>query len=214
MLASVPWIVVLLGVLTLATLLLVASLSFRVREPEPVAASVPPLALPIPPAQPSASASTSASASPTPARSRATAATRPSRGTARPTTGAPRPPRPSSAPAAEQPAPLVGGTLTATYRVRDADRYDVEAELDVHNGTGGAEEWTVRLTFSGRVRDVEVFAGTGVRMYYRGDGQYVLRGTSRLGTGRSVELGLRYDRSDRDDRLVGCTVNGNDCAVG
>ncbi|MFC0504701.1 hypothetical protein ACFFG4_09080 [Micromonospora costi] len=211
MLASVPWIVVLLGVATLATLLLVASLSFRVREPEPVAASVPPLDLPIAPVGPS----TSASASPTPEPTRSTAApARPSRMSTRPSPAAPRSSGPPPAAPSEKPGLFAAGALTATYRVRDADRYGVVAEVQVHNDSGRAEEWTVRLRLDGRIRDVDVSGDGRVRVDYRGDGRYLLRGTNPLPDGESVTLELRFSRNDGDGRLVECTVNGNDCAAG
>ena len=208
--ASVPWIVVLLGVVTLAVLLLVASLSFRVREPEPVAVSAPPPMLPVPrPAE--VTTAPSASHSPEPSRSGTVA--RPSRTSARPSPTPSRSPssRPSSpARGPEQVTPLDGGALTATYRVRDVDRDDVTAELVIRNGTGAAEEWTVGLTFDGRVRGVRVF-GDGIWLDRRGDGRYVLGGHRPLGVGQSVTVGLRFNRDDRDDRLSGCTVNGNEC---
>ncbi|WBB67453.1 hypothetical protein [Micromonospora sp. WMMD812] len=205
-LASVPWILVLLGVVTLVTILLVASLSFRGREPEPVAASVPPLVLPTPPA---------ASPSSSPSTSRPAAEARPSRTATRTSPSA----RASSrAPATQRSSPqaalLDGGAVSVTYRVRDADRDDVEAELLVENDTGRAEEWTVTLEFSGGVRRVKVVSGgSGVSLTSRGDGRYVLAGTSPLASGASVELGLYFSRHDRDDTLARCAVNGNDCIV-
>ncbi|MEV6375004.1 hypothetical protein [Micromonospora musae] len=205
--ASVPWVVVLLGVLTLAVLLLVASLSFRVREPEPAAASVPPL---VPPVSPAAAAP-SASVSPTPKASRSRSDVRPSR-SERPPATATSPSRTPSAPRSNQPESVDGGALTATYRVRDADRDDVAAELVLRNGTGRAEPWRVELTFTGRVRNLRV-VGAPVWVVPRGDGRYVLRGVGPLAQGRSVELGLRFSRDDRDDQLSGCRVNGGDCAL-
>ncbi|WP_165947323.1 hypothetical protein [Micromonospora sp. 15K316] len=204
--ASVPWVLVLLGVVTLAVLLLVASLSFRVREPEPAAASAPPL---VPPVSPAATAS--ASVSPTPRASRSRTEVHPSR-SVRPSPTVTSSSRTPSAPRSNQPASVDGGALTATYRVRDADRDDVAAELVLRNGTGHAEQWRVDLAFSGRVRNLRVF-GAPVWVVPRGDGRYVLRGLGPLAQGRSVELTLRFSRDDRDDQLSGCRVNGGDCAL-
>ncbi|MEU4678270.1 hypothetical protein [Micromonospora sp. NPDC023737] len=201
--ASVPWVVVLLGVLTLAILLLVASLSFRVREPEPAAAPGPPPVSPVPPA----ATSGSTAASPTLRTSSSRAAVRPSRAV-RPSPSATAP-RSPSAPRSDQPASVDGGALTATYRVRDADRNEVAAELVLRNETGHAEEWTVELSFTGRVRGLRVF-GAPVRVVPRGDGRYVLRGHGSLAQGRSVELRLRFSRGDQ---LSACTVNGDECVL-
>ncbi|MER7891186.1 hypothetical protein ABTX15_15305 [Micromonospora sp. NPDC094482] len=203
-----PWIVVLLGVATLATIMLVASLSFRGREPKPVAASVPPLALPIPPAEPSPSAT----GSPSPSRSRVTASARPSRSATRSAPATTPASPPPSSPATGQ--PLVGtGALTATYRVRDADRDDVEAELLVENQSGRAEEWTVSFTFTGRVWGVRVSGGSWPMLIYRGDNRYELRGTDPLQDGGSIELEVQFSRRDSDDGLTGCTVNGSACTL-
>ncbi|SIQ35779.1 hypothetical protein [Micromonospora avicenniae] len=201
--ASAPWVVVLLGVLTLAILLLVASLSFRVREPEPAAAPGPP---PVSPVSPAATNGSTA-ASPTPRTSPSRAAVSPSRAVRRsPTATSPRSP---SAPQSNQPAPVDGGALTATYRVRETDRNDVVAELVLRNETGRPEEWTVDLIFTGRVRHLRV-SGAPVSVVPGGDGRYVLRGHGSLPQGRSVELHLRFSRGDQ---LSGCAVNGNECVL-
>ncbi|MEV4813596.1 hypothetical protein [Micromonospora avicenniae] len=197
--ASVPWVVVLLGVLTLAILLLVASLSFRVREPEPAAAAAPP---PVSPVSPAATVGSTA-ASPTPRTSPSRASVRPSPAV-RPSPSATSP-RSPSAPRPNQPASVDGATLTATYRVRD----DGDAELVLRNETGRAEEWTVDLTFTGRLRHLRV-SGAPVRVVPRGDGRYMLRGRGSLAPGRGVELRLRFDHGDQ---LSGCAVNGNECVL-
>ncbi|MET7749255.1 hypothetical protein [Micromonospora sp. NPDC005367] len=204
--ASVPWVVVLLGVLTLAILLLVASLSFRVREPEPAAAPGPP---PVSPVSPAATNSPTA-ASPTARTSPSRAAVAPSRAV-RPSPTVP-PPRSPSAPRSDQPASVDGAALTATYRVRDADRDDVVAELVLRNETGRAERWTVDLSFTGRVRGLRV-SGAPVWVAPSGDGRYVLRGHGSLAQGRSIELRLRFSRGDRGGQLSECAVNGNACVL-
>ncbi|MFI7609017.1 hypothetical protein ACIBTV_28415 [Micromonospora sp. NPDC049366] len=206
--ASVPWIIVVLVVVTLVTIVLVASLSFRGREPEPSGADLPPLALPITPPTVTASAS----GSPLPS-GRQTAQSRPSRSATRSAPASRAPSRtPAASLAAEQPL-ADGGAVVATYRVRDADRDSVEAELLVTNDTARAEEWTVRLDFGAAVRGVRVVSGGGVSLTSQGDGRYLLSGRQPLGAGASVELGLHLNLRAGADVRTGCVVNGDECVL-
>lgn len=82
-LASVPWVVVLLGVLTLVVIMVVALSSFRGPERAPVSSAPPPLVLPTPLEPTAASAATGR---PTPTSVRST------RSTAARSTRAARPP--------------------------------------------------------------------------------------------------------------------------
>ena len=203
LLASVPWVVVLLGVGLLTTLLLVALLSFRGSErPAVPPAPAPPMLLPtLSPAAP-------ASAGPT--------------GTPSPTvTPTASPPTPSDRPtarttASSSPRPLVAssadGALTARYQVTDSDRDSFEAELLVRNGTDLQQDWEVELLFTGNVKSIRVSGGSRVSVRTNGSGWYVLR--SGLGAGESELVSLRFTRNGTGDVPGRCTVNGRDCVIG
>ncbi|MEV1143510.1 cellulose binding domain-containing protein [Micromonospora sp. NPDC049799] len=201
MLASVPWVVVLLGVVLLVGLLLVALLSFRGPERQPVPPPAPPMVLPTL----AATAAVTATPSPTP-----TAAT-PTRPTATPSASSVS--RTPDVLAATGP-PAAAGRVTARYRAGDNDRNSFEASLLVRNGSDAARDWRVELYFSGNVKGFQASAESGISVSADGSGSYVLRGTRALGAGDTETVGLRISRIGTWDRPDQCTVNGADCAVG
>ncbi|SCF01755.1 hypothetical protein GA0070607_4475 [Micromonospora coriariae] len=214
-LASVPWIVVLLGVCALVVLLVVALLSFRTREPEPMSQAGPPVFLPTAPA------TASATATPTPTSTgveRRTPSPRPSRGSRTPSprvsTSSPAPGRTSAPAASAVPLGPAEGTVNARYQV-GTDGWDGdEAVLSVTNASGGALDWRVELSYDDDVRGLRVSGDSGVSVSARGDGEFVLRGTRSLAPGDSRTLRLRLGWDDSGERPDRCTVNGVDCQLG
>ncbi|MGN9808510.1 cellulose binding domain-containing protein [Micromonospora sp. BQ11] len=200
MLASVPWVVVLLGVGLLVGLLLVALLSFRGAERrEPVPPPAPPMVLPTLAATPTDTA--------IPAPTVATP-TRPAG-----TPSAPRAPRtPDLRPGTGSPA--AAGRVTARYRVVYDDRKSFEVELQVRNGSAASRDWRVELYFSGGVKGFQASGESGVSVSADGAGSYLLRGTGALDAGESETVWLRINRTGSWERPDLCTVNGTDCAVG
>ncbi|MBQ0906321.1 hypothetical protein [Micromonospora sp. U21] len=216
-LASVPWIVVLLGVCALVVLLVVALLSFRTREREATSQAAPPVFLPTVPA----AASTTATATPTPTPTgaeRRTPSPRPSRSSRTPSprvsTSSPAPSRTSAPAAPAVPLGPADGTVTARYQV-GTDGWDGdEAVLSVTNESGGALDWRVELAFDDDVRGLRVSGDSGVSVSARGDGDFVLRGTGALAPGDTRTLRLRLGWDDSGERPERCTVNGVDCQLG
>ncbi|MBY8872568.1 hypothetical protein K7640_12060 [Micromonospora sp. PLK6-60] len=216
-LTSVPWLVVLVGVGLLATLLVVAMLSFR--GPEHRAAApppAPPLYLPtLPPA---------ASASPSPAGREEVATTVVT--SSPPASPSPSPSAASSSasaspsaarPSASAEAPVVldaagsSGTLSARYQVVATDRDSFDAQLRLDNGSGQAQEWQVELAFAGNVKTATVLSpGISVTV----GGGYVLRGASALAAGQSTTVTVRFLRNGAGDQPGRCTVNGAACTIG
>ncbi|MEV2237916.1 hypothetical protein [Micromonospora sp. NPDC049891] len=230
MIASAPWVVVLVGVAVLAVLLVVALLSFRGPE-RPVAWSPgPPIALPTPAGESAESAptagsttSTGPSAPATPTASVApTGSPTQSAGTpARPTdpsrSGAPARPETSRSPSASAPAAPAdgGGSVTASYRVQDSGDADYfEAQLVVRNGTGRSNDWQVELRFNGGVTGIRASSGPGVSVTIRGSGWYLLSGTGQLAAGAQQSVQLRFTRTGGGEYPAQCTVNGTSCGVG
>ncbi|MEV4545850.1 cellulose binding domain-containing protein [Micromonospora echinaurantiaca] len=203
-LASVPWVIVLLGVGLLTAMLVVALVAFRAPERRPVAEPPPaqPLSLPSLPALPGL-----APASPLPATPTPTSATPSVLATS-------RPPVPAGA-RSPRPADRADGALTASYRVTGSDRDSFTARLVVGNGTDDAREWRVELLFGGNVKSIQVSSGgAGIAVTSTGAGRYTLRGTGPLDPGQSRTLGLRFTRHGTGDRPGSCTVNGADCVIG
>ncbi|MDO3703444.1 cellulose binding domain-containing protein [Micromonospora sp. C28SCA-DRY-2] len=202
-LASVPWVIVLLGVALLAAMLVVALVAFRAPERRPAAAPPPvqPLALPSLPVLPGLSASPlSAAPTPTPVTPSAGVTSRP------PVPASDRSPRT---------ADRADGAVTASYRVTESGRDSFTARLVVGNGTGDAREWRVELVFGGNVKSIEVSSGgAGVAVSARDGGRFVVRGTGALGAGQSRTIGLRFTRHGTGDRPGSCTVNGAACVIG
>ncbi|MEV4656332.1 hypothetical protein [Micromonospora sp. NPDC049301] len=211
-LASVPWIVVLLGVCALVVLLVVALLSFRTREREATSQAAPPAFLPTVPA----AASVTGAPSPTGAERR-TASPKPSRSSRPPSprvsTSSPAPSRTSTSAAPVVPLGPAEGTLTARYQVGTDGRNGTEAELSVSNGSGGALDWRVELAFDDDVRVLRVSGDSEVSVWSRGDGEFVLRGTRSLGPGDTRTLRLRLGWDDSGERPLRCTVNEVDCQL-
>ncbi|RLP94253.1 hypothetical protein [Micromonospora sp. CV4] len=220
-LASVPWIVVLLGVCVLVVLLVVALLSFRTREREATSQAAPPVFLPTVPA--AASATATASPTPTPTRTageRRTASPQPSLSSRTPSprvsSSSPAPSRTSAPAAPAAPAAPLGpvdGTVTARYQV-GTDGWDGdEAVLSVTNESGGTLDWRVELAFDDDVRGLRVSGDSDVSVSARGDGDFVLRGTGALAPGDTRTLRLRLGWDDSGERPHRCTVNGVDCQL-
>ncbi|WP_346123710.1 cellulose binding domain-containing protein [Micromonospora coerulea] len=205
-LTSVPWVVVLLGVSVLTVLLLVAVFALRGPEGRTVA---PP---PAPPIYLPTVAATTASAAPTDVPLVAVDAS------ATPTPSASLSPSPSvssppSASASTRPAPRAG-TVTARYQVTASGRDSFEARLTVSNGSARSQDWRVELFFSGNVKSIQASSSSGLSVTSRGNGSFVLRGTSPLGAGQSATVQMRFGRTGTGDRPGQCTVNGADCAIG
>lgn len=207
-LASVPWVVVLLGVGLLGALLLVAIVSFRGPERQAVPPPAPPMLLPT--LGPTASPTPASATSPVTADPTATPTPTPSD-----VTPSPQPNSASPATMASAGPPAGGsGSLTARYRVQDSDRDSFEAELLVDNQTAQAREWRVELVFGGNVKGIQVSGGSGVSVETKGTGWYVVRGTSPLDAGDAAAVQLRFTRNGTGDKPGECTVNGGDCVIG
>ncbi|MFF5218687.1 hypothetical protein [Micromonospora sp. NPDC000442] len=229
MIASAPWVVVLVGVAVLAVLLVVALLSFRGPERPSAWTPGPPMSLPTaagespeaaptagsttstdPSASATATASVSPTGSPTPSGSPA-APNDPSR------TGTPARPDASQSPSASAPAaPADGdGAITASYRVLDSGDADhFEAQLVVSNGTSRSDDWQVELRFSGGVTGIRASSGPGVSVTIRGSGWYLLSGTGQLAAGAQQSVQLRFTRTGGGEYPTQCTVNGTGCGIG
>lgn len=210
-LASVPWIVVLLGVCALVVLLVIALLSFRTRERDATPQAAPPVFLPTVPA------AASATGGPTPAgMERRSVSPRPSRSSRTPSprasvTGSPTPGR-ASTPAV--PAPLVAETVSARYQVGE-DGWDGDAAvLSIENGSSRSVDWVVELTFDDDLWALRIADDSGISVRGRGNGEFVLRGTRSLDPGGSRTLRLRLGWGESAERPRRCTINGIDCRLG
>ncbi|MBQ1025810.1 cellulose binding domain-containing protein [Micromonospora sp. C95] len=228
MIASAPWVVVLVGVAVLAVLLVVALLSFRGPESPSAWSPGPPVSLPTagqggestPTARstastgPSASATSTASVSPTGSPSRSGSPEPPTDPSG---TGSVVRPDASRSPSASAPAAPAdeGGAVTASYRVQDSDDADhFEAQLVVRNGTSRSEDWQVELRFSGGVTGIRASSGPGVSVTIRGSGWYLLSGTGQLAAGAQQSVQLRFTRTGGGEYPTQCTVNGSGCGMG
>ncbi|WP_262286210.1 cellulose binding domain-containing protein [Micromonospora sp. MA102] len=206
MLTSVPWIVVLLGVGLIVGLLVIALLSLRGEERQPVPAPAPPMYLPTlgpdaPTSAPPTGGATDATGSATPSPS-ATAS--PSAGASRSAT-----PRPSASTRA-----AAQGAVTARYEATASDRSGFEARLTVVNGSAGGQGWEVELFFTGNVKTIEASSASGVSVSTQGSGVFVLRGIGPLPAGQSATVRMRFGRTGTGDQPGRCTVNGADCVIG
>ncbi|MGV9807160.1 cellulose binding domain-containing protein [Micromonospora chersina] len=206
MLASVPWIVVLLGVGLIVGLLVIALLSLRGQEHQPVPAPAPPMYLPTLGMDAPTSAPPTGGATGTPTGS----ATPSPSTTASPSAGASRSatPRPSASTRA-----VARGAVTARYEATASDRNGFEARLTVVNGSGGGQGWEVELLFTGNVKTIEASSTSGVSVSTQGSGVFVLRGTGPLPAGQTATVRLRFGRTGAGDQPGQCTVNGADCVI-
>ncbi|MFI7550024.1 hypothetical protein ACIBQ2_09765 [Micromonospora sediminimaris] len=225
MVASVPWVVALVGVAVLAVLLVVALLSFRGPERPSAWAPGPPMSLPTtatasaeaaPTARSSTSTGPTATASVTPTGS-PTRSGSPAPPTDPSRTGSPARPEASRSPSTSAPAAPTdgGGAVTASYRVLDSGDADhFEAQLVVSNGTSGSDDWQVELRFSGGVTGIRASSGPGVSVTIRGPGWYLLSGTGQLAAGAQQSVQLRFTRTGGGEYPSQCTVNGTGCGIG
>ncbi|KAB1923214.1 hypothetical protein F8280_16415 [Micromonospora noduli] len=208
-LASVPWIVVLLGVCALVVLLVIALLSFRTRERDAPPQAAPPTFLPTVPA------AASATGGPTPAAvERRSVSPRPSRSSRTPSpratvTGSPTPGRTSVLM-----APSADDTVSARYEVGTNGWDGDAAVLAIANESSRSVDWQVELVFDDDTWTLRVSEDSGVSVRGRGHGEFVLRGTSSLNAGDSRTLRLRVGWGDSAQRPVKCTINEVDCRIG
>ncbi|WP_410813620.1 hypothetical protein [Micromonospora sp. 067-2] len=194
-------------------LLVVALLSFRSRERKGVPEAGPPVFLPtVPAVAPS-------DVGPSPGAERRAASPRPSRGSRAPsprvTASSPAPRRPSASAVAAAPLVAVDDTVTALYQVGTDGRDGTAAILSIANGSSQSVDWRVELTFDDDMRELRVSDDdAGISLSSRGDGEFVLRGTSSLDPGDNRTLRLRVGWGDSARRPVRCTINGVDCRLG
>ncbi|MFE9190900.1 hypothetical protein ACFYL6_14930 [Micromonospora sp. NPDC007208] len=210
-LASVPWIVVLLGVCALVVLLVIALLSFRTRERDAPPQAAPPAFLPTVPA------AASATGGPTPAAvERRSMSPRPSRSSRTPSpratvTGSPTPGRTSVLVAPPAPA---DDPVSARYQVGTNGWDGDVAELSIANESSQSIDWQVELAFDDDTWSLRVGDDSGISVWGRGDGKFVVRGTRSLDAGDSRTLRLRVGWGDSAQRPLSCTINGVDCRIG
>ncbi|MCW3844492.1 cellulose binding domain-containing protein [Micromonospora yasonensis] len=213
MLASVPWIVVLLGVGLLTTLLLVAVFSVREKEHESVPAALdPPIYLPTVGVDAGTSAPPTVAPLVPGADEPSPTGTTPGRTPSSRTTSA----APAAAPAASAlvaPATPQAGTVTARYEATRSDRDWFEARLTVTNGSGRSQSWEVRLYFPGNVKAVQASSASGVSVSTQGGGAFVLSGTRSLPSGEAAVVSLRFTRTGTGEQPGECTVNGANCVI-
>ncbi|RIV39903.1 hypothetical protein D2L64_06030 [Micromonospora radicis] len=222
--ASAPWVVVLVGVSVLAVLLVAAMLSFR--EPEQPAAWTPgpPMVLPTPgevTATPSTPTPTTASSAgpttvPPPPSGSSTQPAAPSRtSSAAARADADRSPEGAVPGAPATPAePVDTGVLSASYQVDSADPISFRARLVVRNGTARSSDWTVELRFTGQVSGVRASSGPGVSVTIKGAGWYLLSGAEPLDAGAGQTVDLRFTRVGTGEYPAHCAVNGDACSMG
>ncbi|MET7672580.1 hypothetical protein [Micromonospora luteifusca] len=210
-LASAPWVVVLLGVGALVVLLVIALLSFRGRERDVAPQAGPPVFLPTVPA------AASATGGPTPAGvERRSVSPRPSRSSRTPSpratvSSSPTPGR-TSAPAV--PVVPAAETVKARYQV-GTDGWDGDAAvLSIENESSRSVDWQVELAFDDDLRALRVTDDSGISVWGRGNGEFVLRGTRSLDPGDSRTLRLRLGWGESAERPQRCTINGVDCRLG
>ncbi|TCB98282.1 hypothetical protein E0H26_07740 [Micromonospora zingiberis] len=219
--ASAPWVVVLVGIAVLAVLLVVATLSFR--KPEQPAAWTPgpsmvlptldgtdapptptPIPTPTPAVAPTASAATPTASSAQPVLPSRTASAA-GRAEADRSPDNPAPPEPS--------ATADTGLLSADYRVKTSDPGSFQAQLVVRNGTGLPVGWVVELRFTGDVTAVRASSGPGVSVSIKGAGWYLLSGAGLLDAGGQQTVQLRISRTGDGEYPAQCTINGSPCAL-
>ncbi|MGC4755804.1 hypothetical protein [Micromonospora trifolii] len=210
-LASVPWIVVLLGVCALVVLLVIALLSFRTREREAPPQAAPPAFLPTVPA------AASATGGPTPAAvERRSVSPRPSRSSRTPSprataTGSPTAGRTNVLVA---PPASAEDTVGARYQVGTNGWDGDAAVLSLANESSRSVDWQVELVFDDDTWTLRLSDDSGVSVRGRGRGEFVLRGTRSLDAGDSRTLRLRVGWGDSAQRPLKCTINGVDCRIG
>ncbi|MEU8128670.1 hypothetical protein AB0B68_15760 [Micromonospora sp. NPDC049049] len=208
-LASVPWIVVLLGVCALVVLLVIALLSFRTRERDAPPQAAPPAFLPTVPA------AASATGGPTPAAvERRSVSPRPSRSSRTPLPRATVTGSPTPVPTSVLIAPSAQDAVSARYEVGSNGWDGDSAVLSIANESSRSAEWQVELLFDDDTWTLRVGDDSGVSVRGRGHGEFVLRGTRSLDAGDSRTLRLRVGWGDSAQRPVKCTVNGVDCRIG
>ncbi|MET8091161.1 hypothetical protein [Micromonospora sp. NPDC005220] len=210
-LASVPWIVVLLGVCALVVLLVVALLSFRTRERDAPSQAAPPAFLPTVPA------AASATGGPTPVGvERRSASPRPSRSSRTPSPRATVTASPTSGRTSALTAPTASadGTVSARYQVGSNGWDGDAAVLSIANKSSRSVDWQVELTFDDDTWALRVLDDSGVSVRGRGHGEFVLRGTRSLEPGDSRTLRLRVGWGESAQRPLKCTINGVDCRIG
>ncbi|MEV6814744.1 cellulose binding domain-containing protein [Micromonospora sp. NPDC051296] len=219
--ASAPWVVVLLGTALLVVMLVVAVLSFRGPERPTQSALAPPMSLPIPaaadtlapedspsgpnsPSQPSGVSPTPSGSSAQPAiPSRTASAAAPSSAGVAPTSSAP-----------EEPLSATDtGEVAVSYKVLNEDETSFRARLSVSNGGGESRDWRVELRFTGDVTGISASSGPGVSVTIKDTGWYLLSGTRPLDAGSSQTVHLRFSRTGGGVYPALCTVNGSACAV-
>lgn len=214
-LASMPWVVVLLGVCALVVLLVIALLSFRTRERDVVPRAAPSVFLPTVPA------ASSASGGPSPAAvERRSVSPRPSRSSRTPSPRAttlassPTPVRTSAPAAPVVPVTPTNGTVGARYQVGENGWDGDAAVLSIVNESGESVDWSVELAFDDDLWALRATDDSGVSVRGRGDGEFVVRGTRSLEAGDSRAVRLRVGWGESAQRPLRCTINGVDCRLG
>ncbi|MGC4747707.1 hypothetical protein ACLQ28_18930 [Micromonospora sp. DT201] len=210
-LASAPWVVVLLGVGALVVLLVIALLSFRTREREAAPQAAPPVFLPTVPA------AASATGGPTPAGvQRRSVSPRPS-----PSSRAPSPrvtvsssPTPGRTSVPVVPTVPADDTVTARYEVGTNGWNGDAAVLSIANESSRSVDWLVELAFDDDMWALRVSDDSEISVRGRGNGEFVLRGTRSLEAGDSRTLRLRLGRGESAKRPLRCRINGVDCRLG
>ncbi|MBM0233045.1 cellulose binding domain-containing protein [Micromonospora sp. STR1_7] len=104
--------------------------------------------------------------------------------------------------------------MNARYQVGTDGRDGAEAVLTIANETGQWVDWRVELAYDDDVWAVRASDDSGVSVWGRGDGEFVVRGTRSLSPGDTRTVRLRLGWGESGARPLRCTVNGVDCRLG
>lgn len=210
--ASAPWIVVAVGVVVMVILFLVALSTFAVDRNT----AAPPAPAPAPPLEPVQGVPTADEVEPSPTGTASPSATPSASASPTPT------PTPSvshsASPAVKPPsAPVTTAPpeLTGRYRVVDSFHGGFLGEVLVRNSASGERAWTVAVSFSSEVRDLQTYwVEDGPRPdVHRSGNQYVFTGDQPVRAGGRVTLRFWFDRTGGDGRPTRCSVGGTPCTV-
>lgn len=134
---------------------------------------------------------------------------------ASPSTATPTPSRPprTTRPATPAPAPPPAPDLTGRYWILDSFGDSFIGEVLVVNRSGGARNWTVRLTFPANVGNLRTFWIEGAPQggLRRSGAAYIFTSGVPVPARSSVPLRFHYDRTGSVDTPSACSVNGATC---
>jgi hypothetical protein len=205
MLRVLPWLPTILGVAALVAFTIVTIVRLTPEHSRTLPPPVPAFTLPGTTSGPQAPVSLIPASAQTPAIDPSSPDPRPS---SRAIPAVISPPRPTTATTTRPARPIL---VSGHFHVLNSYADNFIGEVLLTNHTSAGQNWTVTLSYPGKLRTSWLESLPQPTLVQRGD-TYTWTSSVPLAAGSNAQLRFQFDKVNGSEAVGGCTVNGSPCA--